>query len=250
MSDLIIRASSIGGCLRSLVYQHTQELTGIKPREFTKNSLMVFAIGHALEPVILEAAGYDLAKHWFDQDQCEARVQVCEGAWLVGHPDGQDDHGYILEAKTMRSLSFKKVLEKGLEEQSPQYLMQVAVYVFGRRAPGVKFLLLDKDTDSLPHEIVYSHTDLVPWLIKALEKAEQIVGAVDAVHKACARGTKPQFPGKPEGMPGWACMKKYCLWWNCRYHQSQTAKGIAIGRAIKKKKRARAEAEYAAGRFK
>jgi hypothetical protein len=208
MTELIIRASSIGGCFRAVVYA----LQSRKAAKYSQETLLTFAIGRALEPVILEHAGYDLRRHWFN-DLLESRVEVQPGLVILGHPDGADDDGWILEAKTMRAYSWEKSKENSIKTQHPQYIHQLAAYVFGRQAPGGIFLALNKDESKILVER-HSLAELEPFHQNNLQRALL----------AFKLRQETRLPAKDKSLPGWACRTKYCVWQFCVHHEKSQKK--------------------------
>ena len=207
-------------------------IRGEKKNPHYPESELIFAIGHALEPVIIKHAGYDLS-HWFSQDEGEARLELIPGVVAVGHPDAEIQDGLfkiILECKTMNPFQFKKLKTEALINSHPQYFMQLMIYVLGRNADYGRFLVLDKG-DSKPkiHQETYSREELIPFYLEAQARAEKILKYATSQNK--------RLPGKDKNLPNWACMKRYCQFWGCRYNEFNTAKGIAIYKAKKKKEK-------------
>jgi len=223
---LLLRASAIGSCVRAQV----MTVKGYDSQEPSRETRLTWDIGRALEPVILQYAGYDLARVWF-RDQVEATVKVSDTVSIIGHPDGEYE-GWTLEAKTMRAWPFRKVKNDGLMMHYPQYLMQASIYVWGCNTRGVKFYILGKDESQIIEE-VWTAEDLQPYYEKAINTALFIQRQLG----------KKRLPGKPKDLPSWACQSKYCLFWQCPHNEKVQKKGRAIYRNKVKK----AQKEYVPG---
>ena len=165
-----------------------------------------FAVGKALEPVIMMAGGYD-PNLLFD-DKIEVRVPISKDIVITGHPDSEVDN-WVIECKTMRSFAYKKLIDTDMDTQYPQYLIQGAVYCQGRMANGVIFLCLDKDASTI-YKVSYDRNALKPYWEKAVANAKLIAKWVD----------KTRLPGRPDGLPYWYCLEGYCPYLECRFHHS------------------------------
>jgi hypothetical protein len=196
---LKLRASKIGGCPRAYVLDIRKG-----EAEITSRQKIYFAVGKALEPVIMMGAGYDPAILF--NDKVEVGVDIDDGLMITGHPDSATDT-HVIECKTMRSFAWKKMVEHGLAVQFPQYLIQGSIYCKGLDKQGVIYLCLDKDASNIETIIVDWNT-LEPFFLKAVETAKLIRRWVDKV----------RLPGRPAELPSWYCSKAYCHHVDCRNH--------------------------------
>lgn len=224
-TPLILRASMLGGCERAYSYF----LLGYTPQPFSAKTELIFDIGSALEPVIIQHAGYDLKRHWY-ADQIKAIYQIEPDLLVRGHPDGEDSFNTILEAKTMNSFAWNACKDQGIQEKYPQYCCQGAIYSAALSKRGVIFLMLNLDRREIMKidgEFPRLTTqELRPFLDLSTEKALRIKKAYQ----------ERKLLPKPKNLPSWACQSQYCQWWDCYSNSAKKAVGRKIGARKKAKK--------------
>ena len=196
-----VRASKLGGCVRSYLYDMK-----LGEPELPARTKLIFAIGKALEPVVMEHAGFPL--EFLTHDTVEIRDTMLTGVVLTGHPDGEDEDS-IYEIKTMRGAAYRAMKKHGLAAQFPQYLIQAACYVVHRNKKGVRFLCLDKDSSEI-HNEYFTLEELAPYYGKALYNAQTI--HIWSLKKG------NRYPQRDEDLPSWRCSPAYCRHTHCRFH--------------------------------
>jgi len=196
---LQLRASKLGGCVRGYV----MDLRDGEPEPSAQQQIY-FAVGKALEPVIMAAAGFN--PNDLLDDMLGIEVDLGGGVVVTGHPDAFLD-GWVVECKTMRSSVFKRVVTKGFEAVCPQYMIQGGVYCEALGAVGVRYLVLDKDA-SLLHDVRYESWEMAVYWEQAVANAEKIQQWVG----------KERLPGKAEAQPYYYCLPNYCLRHSCRFN--------------------------------
>ena len=188
--------------------RYVMDLRSGKEPEVTPKAKLYFAVGKALEPVIMENAGYD--PKLLLGDRLEVRVPVNGGVVLTGHPDALDEDGkWVIECKTMRDFAYRKMIATSFFLQFPQYLVQGAVYAKGTGAEGVIYLCLNKDASEI-HRVRVEAWELEDYWKTAVENAELIQQWKD----------KKNLPGNAviKGQPPFWCHENYCLRHFCRYN--------------------------------
>lgn len=203
MGLITIRASAIGGCLRSLVYQGMQ-IQGV-PRD--QDSRLTLALGQVMEPVILK-----ILKYKVEDAQIELTLPINNRIQIVGHPEGRQGH-VLLEVKTMAAWAWGQAKKQSVVTYYPQYAMQNAVYFagFGGLVDRSEFILFNKNTSKIIKQ-KFSYFDLAPFIHRAAKVARE-------VDRYMGWGT---IPGKPDDLKKWQCQKKYCVYHHCEHNDGYT----------------------------
>lgn len=212
-----VRASKIGGCVRAYILDKRQEAymianpgdPDIRP-EVTPRMQLFFDVGKALEPIICKHSGYPLSILLYDK--LEIRLNLGPELTLTGHPDGMDED-WIYELKTMRSLSYKKMVATGMDAQFPSYLVQGACYCKAERKKGVRYVCLDKDASHI-HKVTWEWDALEPFWKKAQANGLTIQHWLD----------RKNLPARDPALPWWYCLEAFCGHDQCRYHFSKRRK--------------------------
>jgi len=142
-------------------------------REFTGQTLRIFAIGHQLEDLAirwLRAAGLDLYTRKGNRpDGAQFGFSVARGR-IRGHVDGVIADApaalglrtpALWECKTMNAKNWRDTVARGVSVAKPVYASQIALYqaymegtVPGISAAPALFTAINKDTAELHHELV------------------------------------------------------------------------------------------------
>ena len=117
-----------------------------------------FAVGHALEPVVLswlEKAGFKL----WTVDSNGEQFGFTDGV-IAGHVDaiikgvpGDEETPYLGEVKTANQFNFKSFQKNGIKHNS-KYLVQVHVYMHKLKLKKCLFIVVNKDSQELYFEII------------------------------------------------------------------------------------------------
>jgi hypothetical protein len=171
--------------------------------EFEQRTLRIFAVGTALEAVVVEWLREDgwAVYHNAGSQEAEWEIEIpVHGGVIKGHPDviitDQEGRKYLGDIKTMNGRAFKFWKSQGTMQNKPQYFDQVNVYAHGamQEGPildGVAIIAMNKDNSEYHIETLPVNAGLYA---ETLAKAEYILGKED-----------PPFPGE---LPSWAC--NYC----------------------------------------
>lgn len=147
-------ASGLGvECARQLWYSfHTPK------KEFNALTLRKFAVGHALEPVVVEwlkKAGFTL----YTVDSKGEQFGFEDGV-IGGHCDGvikgipfNEEEPYLLEVKTANNFYWKEFNKSGIDGNE-RYKGQVHIYMNKFKLKKCLFVVVNKDTQELYFEIV------------------------------------------------------------------------------------------------
>lgn len=182
-------------CERALQFEFT-----VTPKDdgkdFSGQSLRIFAIGHALEDLAvawLRQAGFDLYTRKGNRpDGGQFGFSVASGR-IRGHVDGilaAGPEGFGLavpalwECKTMNAKNWRACVKDGVIKSKPVYAAQIAVYqaYMDAQVPGISanpalFTAINKDTAELYHELVPFDADLAQ---RMSDRGVRILQATDA----------------------------------------------------------------------
>ena len=155
-------ASSLGkACARSIQYEF---LGTPKEKEFSGQTLRIFALGHILEEEAVKwfrQAGFDLRNAKPDGSQYGFETG---GGKISGHVDGVicggPDVGLtwpcLWEMKSANNTKFNAMVKHGVKKANPVYYAQVNLYMAYMDLadnPAV-FTVINKNTSQLHHEII------------------------------------------------------------------------------------------------
>lgn len=164
----VIRASALGGCMRSLVAAGRDVEPHMTPEwmqeKFDEGHAGENAIRQWFQPQIHEAsrvAGHELYR---DGDQWGFDLTVAPGIIVRGHLDDLN-----AEYKLLAQSTFDKAVSKGVE-CLPTYPWQVACYMFATGQEGWHWVSVLKDENGHPD---FDHTHKV-WIDKPPRTADQI----------------------------------------------------------------------------
>lgn len=200
-----IGISSIGyPCERRIWY----ETRGYEP-DFSRDTLRIFDIGNALEPVAvgwLRDEGYEIVAYNEGSRNAAFSVEIPAGEGIIrGHPDillSRSDIGLCLgDIKTMNDQAFRKWAKGGTMAQYPQYHAQVSMYAYAAKmcdpdspwaaATAVAIIGINKNTSEMRIEAL-PYREALP--VSLCEKAARIFASAE--------------PIVPADIPRWAC--GYC----------------------------------------
>lgn len=184
-------------CARKLVYEvtHTPKDPGA---DFDGPILRVFDAGHAFEALSirwLREAGFDLRDQRADGGQFGF---VAAGGRLRGHIDGVIVGGPTIgvrwpalwEHKALNAKSWSDTVKRGLRLSKPVYFAQVQLYMAYMELGVALFTALNKDSQTLYHEIV----PFEPAEAQALsDKAVAIIHAAEAGELPPRMASAPDF---------------------------------------------------------
>ena len=182
-------------CERALQFEFTATPKD-DGKDFSGQSLRIFAIGHALEDLAvawLRQAGFDLyTRKGNRSDGGQFGFSVANGR-IRGHVDGilaAGPEGFGLavpalwECKTMNAKSWRACVKDGVTKSKPVYAAQIAVYqaYMDAQVPGISanpalFTAINKDTAELYHELVPFDADLAQ---RMSDRGVRILQATDA----------------------------------------------------------------------
>ena len=216
----VLRASTIGfPCDRHLWYA----AEGYGPLQDGK-SLRIFAVGTALEPVIVEwlrEDGWEVLYNGGSQEAETEHVIEIVGGEIKGHFDAvisRPGIGNILvDIKTMNDRSFMNWKHRGTEEKAPQYLDQIHVYADMALSAGMVI-------DSLG--IVGVNKNNSDMRIEIFDYSIERMMAIRARAERIFAATKPPDPGPR--LESWSC--RYCSYRNiCDIQQSKNDTHVGDG---------------------
>jgi hypothetical protein len=182
-------------CERALQFEFTATPKD-DGKDFSGQSLRIFAIGHALEDLAvawLRQAGFDLYTRKGNRpDGGQFGFSVASGR-IRGHVDGilaAGPEGFGLavpalwECKTMNAKNWRACVKDGVIKSKPVYAAQIAVYqaYMNAQVPGISanpalFTAINKDTAELYHELVPFDADLAQ---RMSDRGVRILQATDA----------------------------------------------------------------------
>ena len=182
-------------CERALQFEFTATPKD-DGKDFSGQSLRIFAIGHALEDLAvawLRQAGFDLYTRKGNRpDGGQFGFSVASGR-IRGHVDGvlaAGPEGFGLavpalwECKTMNAKNWRACVKDGVIKSKPVYAAQIAVYqaYMNAQVPGISanpalFTAINKDTAELYHELVPFNADLAQ---RMSDRGVRILQATDA----------------------------------------------------------------------
>ncbi len=182
-------------CERALQFEFTAAPKD-DGKDFSGQSLRIFAIGHALEDLAvawLRQAGFDLYTRKGNRpDGGQFGFSVASGR-IRGHVDGilaAGPEGFGLavpalwECKTMNAKNWRACVKDGVIKSKPVYAAQIAVYqaYMDAQVPGISanpalFTAINKDTAELYHELVPFNADLAQ---RMSDRGVRILQATDA----------------------------------------------------------------------
>ena len=182
-------------CERALQFEFTATPKD-DGKDFSGQSLRIFAIGHALEDLAvawLRQAGFDLYTRKGNRpDGGQFGFSVASGR-IRGHVDGilaAGPEGFGLavpalwECKTMNAKNWRAGVKDGVIKSKPVYATQIAVYqaYMDAQVPGISanpalFTAINKDTAELYHELVPFDADLAQ---RMSDRGVRILQATDA----------------------------------------------------------------------
>ena len=165
-------------------------------RDFTGQTLRIFAIGHQLEDLAirwLRAAGLDLYTRKGNRpDGAQFGFSVARGR-IRGHVDGVIADApaalglrtpALWECKTMNAKNWRDTVARGVSVAKPVYASQIALYqaymegtVPGISAAPALFTAINKDTAELHHELVPFDAELAQ---RMSDRGVRILQASDA----------------------------------------------------------------------
>jgi CRISPR/Cas system-associated exonuclease Cas4 (RecB family) len=138
------------------------------------NVLMKFAVGTALEPIIVEffnKAGYQLFCTGENQIRFEDGEIAGSGDGVIKGIEGDEETPYLLEIKTANSFYFKQFVKDGISANE-KYKGQVNIYMKEFKLKKCLFVVMNKDTQELHMEIVqYDEYEAV----RLLERGKHIL---------------------------------------------------------------------------
>ena len=160
-------------------------------RDFSGQSLRIFAIGHVLEDLAVEwlrGAGFDLYTRKGNRPDGGQFGFSVAGGRIRGHVDGiiaAGPEGFGLavpalwECKTMNAKNWRTCVKDGVTKSKPVYAAQIALYqaYLGLTEHPAVFTAVNKDTCELWHELVPFNGALAQ---AASDKAVRILQACDA----------------------------------------------------------------------
>ena len=182
-------------CERALQFEFTATPKD-DGKDFSGQSLRIFAIGHALEDLAvawLRQAGFELYTRKGNRpDGGQFGFSVASGR-IRGHVDGilaAGPEGFGLavpalwECKTMNAKNWRACVKDGVTKSKPVYAAQIAVYqaYMDAQVPGISanpalFTAINKDTAELYHELVPFDADLAQ---RMSDRGVRILQATDA----------------------------------------------------------------------
>lgn len=182
-------------CERALQFEFTATPKD-DGKDFSGQSLRIFAIGHALEDLAvawLRQAGFDLYTRKGNRPNGgQFGFSVANGR-IRGHVDGilaAGPEGFGLavpalwECKTMNAKNWRSCVKDGVTKSKPVYAAQIAVYqaYMDAQVPGISanpalFTAINKDTAELYHELVPFDADLAQ---RMSDRGVRILQATDA----------------------------------------------------------------------
>ena len=182
-------------CERALQYEFLAAPKD-EGRDFTGQSLRIFAIGHALEDLAiawLRGAGFDLYTRKGNRPDGGQFGFSVAGGRIRGHVDGiiaAAPAGLGLavpalwECKTMNAKNWRACVKDGVAKSKPVYAAQIAVYqaYMEGSVPGIAsapavFTAIKKDTAELHHELVPFDADLAQ---RMSDRGVRVLQACDA----------------------------------------------------------------------
>lgn len=165
-------------------------------RDFTGQTLRIFAIGHQLEDLAirwLRAAGLDLYTRKGNRPDGAQFGFKAAGGCIRGHVDGIIADApaalglripALWECKTMNAKNWRDTVARGVSVAKPVYAAQIALYQAYMEAtvPGISaapalFTAINKDTAELHHELVPFDADLAQ---RMSDRGVRILRATDA----------------------------------------------------------------------
>lgn len=182
-------------CDRALQFEFTATPKD-EGRDFSGQSLRIFAIGHALEDLAvgwLRGAGFDLYTRKGNRPDGGQFGFSVAGGRIRGHVDGiiaAGPEGFGLtvtalwECKTMNAKNWRACVKDGVTKSKPVYAAQIALYqaymegtVPGISAAPALFTAINKDTAEMHHELVPFDADLAQ---RMSDRGVRILQATDA----------------------------------------------------------------------
>jgi len=237
-------ASIIGrDCAREIWYS----FRWAAEKQFEGRMIRLFNRGHLEEGrfiALLTAIGVQL--HQQDTDGKQFRISDCDGHFggscdgiAQGIPDLPGQWA-IVEMKTHKADSFKKLQTEGMKNSKPEHYVQMQIYMHKFKIPAGLYLAVNKDNDDLYAEVVYLDEDTA---IKYLERAGRIIQSEQPparinespgywkcrfcdYHKICHRDSAPDkncrtcMFSKPAENGSWVCGR-----WGCAIDKERQLAG-------------------------
>lgn len=137
--EKIMNASKVGfPCDRNLWY-------GVNhfPEKISEKTKRIFAVGAALEPLVIDWLNNDGWSTFYNPDSQNAAIELyapIQGGLIGGHPDAfiskPDCDNVLADIKTMNERSFLSWKRNGTLKNKPQYADQLHVYAYAAMKEG------------------------------------------------------------------------------------------------------------------
>lgn len=198
-------------CARRLQYEYLK-LPRDPGREFTGQSLRIFAAGHMFEDLAVEwlsKVGFDLrtrnrSGEQFGFSAAGGRVQGHIDGVIVAGPGGMAVPA-LWECKSANAKNWRDIAKRGVVASKPIYAAQIALYqaYLGLTEAPALFTAVNKDTCELWHEAVPFDGALAQ---RVSDRAVQILAACDAGE------TLPRHTADPQHFECGFCAWKERCW--------------------------------------